>query len=182
VTWPQTMTSNAGGQLGSLLSLASSTGPIGQELSSLDGVANDVISSVNALQPSSPFFSGTSAATIAVSATASTIQATSSGSTTTGDLAQSIGELSGGTADQAYATFVDQIGNGVQSAENNATTQQAVLTGISNQRQSVSGVSLDQEMTNLINFQQAYEASARVMNTIQSTISDLINTVGGAGI
>ncbi|MGZ4165661.1 MAG: flagellar hook-associated protein FlgK [Solirubrobacteraceae bacterium] len=177
VTWPQTLTSAAGGQLGSLLNLSSSTGPIGSMLSSLDNVAGQVISSVNALQPSSPFFSGTTAGTIAVSATAATIQASSS-STSGADLAQAIGNLSGGAADQSYAAFVAQVGDSVQAANSTHATQQAVLTAVSNQRQSVSGVSLDEEMTNLIQFQQAYQASARVMNAINSTLDTLINSVG----
>jgi flagellar hook-associated protein 1 FlgK len=177
VTWPQTLTSAAGGQLGALLNLSSSTGPIGSMLSSLDNVAGTVISTVNALQPSSPFFSGTSAGTIAVSANASSIQASSS-STSGADLAQAIGNLSGGTADQSYAAFVAQVGDSVQAANSTQATQQAVLTAVSNQRQSVSGVSLDEEMTNLIQFQQAYQASARVMNAINSTLDTLINSVG----
>ncbi len=177
VTWPQTLTSASGGQLGSLLNLSSSTGPIGSMLSSLDNVAGQVISSVNALQPSSPFFTGTSASTIAVSANPSTVQ-TSSSSTSGADLAQSIGNLAGGAADQSYAAFVAQVGNSVQSANSTQATQQAVLTAVSNQRQSVSGVSLDEEMTNLIQFQQAYQASARVMNAINSTLDTLINSVG----
>jgi flagellar hook-associated protein 1 len=178
VTWPQTLTTAAGGQLGSLLNISSSTGPVGQYISSLDGVANSVISSVNALQPSSPFFSGTSASTIAVSANTSTVQAASS-STSGNDLAQAVGNLSGGSADQSYAAFVAQVGSGVQAAQSTQSTQQAVLTAVSNQRQSVSGVSLDEEMTNLIQYQQAYQASARVMNAINSTLDTLINTVGG---
>ena len=177
VTWPQTLTSASGGQLGSLLNLSSATGPIGSMLSSLDSVAGQVISSVNALQPSSPFFTGTSASTIAVSANPSTVQ-TSSSSTSGADLAQSIGNLAGGAADQSYAAFVAQVGNSVQSANSTQATQQAVLTAVSNQRQSVSGVSLDEEMTNLIQFQQAYQASARVMNAINSTLDTLINSVG----
>ncbi len=181
VTWPQTLTSASGGQLGALLNLSSSSGPIGQFLSSLDNVAGQVIGSVNALQPSSPFFSGTSAATIAVSATPSSIQ-TSSSSTSGADLAQSIAGLSGGAADQAYASFVAQVGDGVQSAENRQSTAQAVLTAVSNQRQSVSGVSLDEEMTNLIQYQQAYQASARVMNAINSTLSTLMSAVSGTGM
>jgi flagellar hook-associated protein 1 FlgK len=181
VTWPQTLTSASGGQLGALLNLSSSTGPIGQFQSALDNVAGQVISSVNALQPSSPFFGGSSASTIAVSATASTIQ-TSSSSTSGADLAQSIANLSGGAADQAYAAFVAQVGDGVQAAQNTQTTAQAVLTAVSNQRQSVSGVSLDQEMTNLIQYQQAYQASARVMNAINSTLTTLMSAVGGAGM
>jgi flagellar hook-associated protein 1 FlgK len=178
VTWPQTLTSAAGGQLGSLLNMSSSTGPIGQYLSQLDSVANQVVSSVNALQPSSPFFTGTSASTIAVSANTSSVQAASS-STSGNDLAQSIGNLSGGAADQSYAAFVASIGGGVQAAQSTQSTQQAVLTAVSNQRQSVSGVSLDEEMTNLIQYQQAYQASARVMNAINTTLDTLINTVGG---
>ena len=177
VTWPQTLTSASGGQLGALLNLSSPTGPIGQLSSSLDSVANQVISSVNALQPSSPFFSGTSASTIAVSATASSVQ-TSSSSTSGADLAQSIGNLTGGAASQSYAALVAQVGTGVQAAESTQTTAQSVLTAVSNQRQSVSGVSLDQEMTNLINFQQAYQASARVMNAMDTALNTLITTVG----
>ena len=177
VNWPQTLTSAAGGQLGALLNLSSSTGPIGSMLSSLDNVAGQVISSVNALQPSSPFFSGTTAGTIAVSATAASIQ-TSSSSTSGADLAQAIGNLAGGGADRSYAAFVAQVGDSVQAANSTQSTQQAVLTAVSNQRQSVSGVSLDEEMTNLIKFQQAYQASARVMNAINSTLDTLINSVG----
>ena len=65
-----------------------------------------------------------------------------------------------------------------QAAQNTQATAQAVLTAVSNQRQSVSGVSLDEEMTNLIQFQQAYQASARVMNAIDSALSTLISSVG----
>jgi flagellar hook-associated protein 1 len=181
VTWPQTLTSAAGGELGALQSLSSSTGQIAQFSSALDNVASQVISAVNALQPSSPFFSGTSASTIAVSATASSIQ-TSSSSTSGNDLAQDVANLSGGTADQSYAAFVAQVGDGVSAAETTQSTSQSILTAVSNQRQSVSGVSLDEEMTNLINYQQAYEASARVMNAIDSSLDTLINSVGSAGM
>jgi flagellar hook-associated protein 1 FlgK len=177
VTWPQTLTSASGGQLGSLLNISSATGPVGSMLSSLDTVASQVISSVNALQPSSPFFSGTSASTIAVSATGTSVQASSS--TTSGaDLAQGIANLAGGTADQTYAAFVGQVGNSVSGAQSTQATAASVLTAVSNQRQSVSGVSLDEEMANLIQYQQAYQASARAMNAMDSMVNDLITTVG----
>jgi flagellar hook-associated protein 1 FlgK len=185
VTMPSSFSSNPGGQLGALLGLSdtSPNGTIQQYLNSLDNVAGQVISSVNALQPSSPFFSGTSASTIAVSpsTTVSSIQ-TSSSSTSGPDLAQGIANLAKGPADQAYAAFVGQVGDGVQAAENTQTTSQAILTAVSNQRQSVSGVSLDEEMTNLIQFQQAYQASARVMNAINSTLSTLMSAVGSTGM
>jgi flagellar hook-associated protein 1 FlgK len=176
VNWPQSLTTAAGGQLGALLNLSSSSGQIGTYMSSLDAIAGQVVSSVNSLQPQSPFFSGNSASTIAVSATASTLQ-TSSSSTSGADLAQSVANLSGGPADQAYAAFVAQVGDGVQAAQSAQSTQQAVLNAVSDQRQSVSGVSLDEEMTNLIQYQQAYQASARAMNAMNSTISALLASV-----
>jgi flagellar hook-associated protein 1 FlgK len=93
-----------------------------------------------------------------------------------------IANLQNGTADQSYAAFVAQVGDGVQSAESTQSTAQSLLTAIGNQRQSVSGVSLDEEMTNLTTYQQAYEASARAMNAMDSVISTLINSVGSAGM
>ena len=177
VTWPQAMTSAAGGQLGALLNLSSPAGPIGSLSTQLDSVANTVISSVNALQPTSPFFSGNSASTIAVSATTATIQSSSS-STSGTDLAQGIAALSGGAADQGYAAFVAQMGDTVQSANSAQSTAQSVLTAIDNQRQSVSGVSLDEEMTNLVTYQRGYQASARMMQAIDSMLQTLISSAG----
>ncbi|HEY5428269.1 MAG TPA: flagellar hook-associated protein FlgK [Solirubrobacteraceae bacterium] len=185
VTWPQSLTSptKTGGQLGALMSLSdtSSSGTIQQYMNSLSSIAGQITTSVNALQsPSSPFFSGTLgsiSSPLAVSATASSVQSSSS-STSGADLAQSIANLSGGAASQSYAAFVSQIGSGVQAAESTQSTSAAVLAAVSNQRQSVSGVSLDQEMTNLINYQQAYQASARVMNAMDSALNTLITTVG----
>ena len=73
VNWPQTLGATPGGQLGALSSLASSTGEIQTLRTALNGVAKDVVTAVNGLQPSStPFFSGNSAGSIAVTATAST--------------------------------------------------------------------------------------------------------------
>ena len=181
VNWPQTLTSAAGGQLGTLLSLSSASGPIGQLRSQLDGVASQVANAVNALQPSSPFFTGNTAGTIAVVATASSVQASSS-ATSGPDLAQQIAALSGGPADQSYAAFVAGTGNAVQSAQSASNTATSLLTAIDNQRQSVGGVSLDEEMSNLITFQRGYEASARMMDTINSVLGTLISSVGGAGL
>ncbi|MGB9245012.1 MAG: flagellar basal body rod C-terminal domain-containing protein, partial [Candidatus Acidiferrales bacterium] len=71
------------------------------------------------------------------------------------------------------------VGSDVSSAQNAQTTSQSLLTAIGNQRQSVSGVSLDEEMTNLIQYQQAYQASARVMSTINDTFTALLGMVSG---
>ena len=46
------------------------------------------------------------------------------------------------------------------------TNQNALVTSLNNSRQSVSGVSLDQEMTNMVQEQSAYEAAAKLVNVI----------------
>ncbi|MGA2166113.1 MAG: flagellar basal body rod C-terminal domain-containing protein, partial [Solirubrobacteraceae bacterium] len=66
----------------------------------------------------------------------------------------------------------------VQSATTNQANAQAVLSAVSNQRQSVSGVSLDEEMTNLITFQRGYQASARALNVMNEMLDTLINQSG----
>jgi flagellar hook-associated protein 1 len=174
VNWPQTLTSAAGGQLGALLDLSSSTGEIGTLRTSLDGVASQVISAVNGLEPSSnPFFSGNSSSTMAVTATTSTIVASSASGS--GDIAQSIASLRGGAPDTAFSGFVGQLGNAVAGAQSSASTASSVLSAIDNQRQSVSGVSMDEEMTNLITYQRGYQASAKMMSTIDACMNTLIN-------
>jgi flagellar hook-associated protein 1 len=179
--------SGAGGTLGSLLGLydsTSGTGKLADYMTTLNGVASQLVTTVNnaisgadASGPSAtPFFdpTGTTAATIAVNPSLS-----SNGTTPpyTAAEASAVAGLSGGAADQAYKAFVTQVGSDVQSAQNAQQTSQSLLTAISNQRQSISGVSLDEEMTNLIQFQQAYQASARVMSTIDTTIGSLLSMV-----
>ncbi len=181
--------SGSGGTLGSLLSLYDSTtgtGKLADYSTTLDGVANQLVSTVNGAiagadasgATAPPFFdpSGTTAATIAVNSSLS-----SSNPPYTAAEAGAAANLTGGAADQAYNALVTQIGSDVHAAQSAQQTSQSLLSAISNQRQSISGVSLDEEMTNLLQYQQAYQASARVMNAINETLNTLINQVG-AGI
>ncbi len=183
--------SGAGGTVGALLKLntydpatGTNSGQIQDYLTKLDTVANNLATSVNSAIQSAdpagatapPFFTGTTAATIAVNPTVSSATAPY-----TQAEAQAVAGLRGGSADQTYNAFVTQIGSDVHSTQSAQSTAQSLLTAIGNQRQSVSGVSLDEEMTNLITYQQAYQASARVMNAIDATLNTLINQVG-AGI
>ncbi len=182
VTWPQTMTSAAGGELGALLSLSGSSGQIASYRSSLDNVVNQLVTSVNNLHTATPFFSGTTAGTVSVAATAATIETTATSNAGANDVALAIAGLRGGVADQSYASFVSSVGSDVQSTQNTEQIAQSVLSAISDQRQSVSGVSLDEEMTNLIQFQRGYQASARVMTTMDSMLDTLINHTGTVGL
>ena len=53
---------------------------------------------------------------------------------------------------------------------------------INDRRQSISGVSMDEEMTNLVRFQRGYQASARAMSTIDEMLDTLINRTGRVGL
>ena len=74
---------------------------------------------------------------------------------------------SGQTPSQAYANLVFQVGNDTSNASAQLTAIGQNLTQLTNQQGSVSGVSIDEETTNLIRYQTAYEAAARIVSTIQ---------------
>ncbi len=182
VNWPQTLTSAAGGQLGALLGLSGPGGQIASYQASLNGVASQLASTVNAVHTSTPFFSGNTASTIGVAVTAAQVQTSSTGAVGGNDVALAIAGLSGGQADQSYNAFVSGIGSDVQAGQSTQQNAQSLLTAINNQRQGVSGVSLDEEMTNLITYQRAYQASARMMTTIDGALDTLINHTGTVGL
>jgi flagellar hook-associated protein 1 FlgK len=182
VNWPQAITSAAGGQLGALLGLTSPTGALATYQTALDGVANSLATTVNALHTSTPFFSGTTAATLAVAVTPAEVQTSSTGAPGGNDVALAIAGLRGGTADQAYSSLVERVGSDVQAAKSEQTNLQTTQTAISNERQSVSGVSLDEEMTNLMAFQRGYQASARTLTAMDDMLETLIEHTGRAGL
>ncbi len=182
VTWPQALTPAAGGKLGALLGLTAPGGALSSYQAALDNVANTLASTVNALHTSTPFFSGTTAATIAVAVTAAQVQTSSTGASGGNDVAQAIAALRGGAAEQSYAALVEQVGTGVQEAKDEQANLQTTVTAIDNQRQSVSGVSLDEEMTNLISFQRGYQASARTLTAMDSMLETLIEHTGTVGL
>ena len=182
-TWPQTLTT-PGGKLGALLDLASPAGAPLTYRSQLDAVAADLVSSVNALHTATPFFNpaGTTAAAIAVVATPATVQTGSGAASGENDVAQAIAALRGGTTDQLYGALVAQVGIDVQANTSAESTAQSLADAVESRRQSVAGVSLDEEMTNLIRFQRGYQASARTMTTLDDMLDTLINRTGRAGL
>jgi flagellar hook-associated protein FlgK len=60
-------------------------------------------------------------------------------------------------------------------------TQSILTVDVANQRISISGVSLDEEMTNLIMYQHAYDGAARVLTTMDEALETLINKMGIVG-
>jgi len=74
----------------------------------------------------------------------------------------------GQTPTAAYASLVYQVGALASNANAESTASAASLSQLNDQLSAVSGVSIDEESTNLITFQTAYEAAARVVSTVQA--------------
>jgi len=76
-----------------------------------------------------------------------------------------------------YANLVSEVGVVRQNASFRYTQEQAALEQLETQRESISGVSLDEEMTLLIQYQQAYEAAARLVTTVSQMMDTVVNLV-----
>jgi flagellar hook-associated protein 1 len=87
---------------------------------------------------------------------------------------QPIASLSNQTFSQKYNQTVAGLGQTLASVNDRVDNQTAVQTMLTNQRNSVSGVSLDEEMTNMITYQKAYEASARIINTVAQMLDTIL--------
>ncbi|MFG6654511.1 flagellar hook-associated protein FlgK [Scandinavium sp. M-37] len=79
------------------------------------------------------------------------------------------------TVNDAYAALVSDVGNKTSTLETSSTTQGNVVTQLTKQQQSISGVNLDEEYGNLQLYQQYYLANAQVMQTASTLFDALIN-------
>jgi flagellar hook-associated protein 1 len=84
--------------------------------------------------------------------------------------------------DGAYAAFVAKIGSHVRESIRQEGNAQVLTDAVENRRQSVSGVSMDEEMSNLVRFQRSYQASSRAMSTMDEMLDVLINRTGRVGL
>lgn len=83
--------------------------------------------------------------------------------------------------DQFYSSMISKIGVETEQAKRFVVNSELTLEAIEARRQSVSGVSLDEEMSNMIKFQHAYNAAARSITTIDEMLDKLINGTGVVG-
>lgn len=84
----------------------------------------------------------------------------------------------GGVLTDGYAGLISQIGIRTQSATYAATVSNAIATDLEKERTGVSGVNLDEEAAQLLQYQQAYQASAKLIQVAQSVFDTLIQTMG----
>lgn len=84
----------------------------------------------------------------------------------------------GGVLTDGYAGLISQIGIRTQSATYAATVSNAIAIDLEKERTGVSGVNLDEEAAQLLQYQQAYQASAKLIQVAQSVFDTLIQTMG----
>ncbi len=89
--------------------------------------------------------------------------------------------LSSGTTDDYFRALVGDLGTRANNATRNFDNQLNLVDGVNMRRESVSGVSLDEEMSDMIRFQHAYNAAARNMTTIDEMLDRVINQMGIVG-
>ncbi len=81
------------------------------------------------------------------------------------------------TLQESYNQLVGKIGIQTLEAEIDLQTSETLLNQAKNRRETVSGVNLDEEAANLIKYQQAYEASAQIINVANNLFQTLLNTL-----
>jgi flagellar hook-associated protein 1 len=176
-----------GGKLGALLDAGRDGGTLDGYMSTLDGIAAKLVDKVNTAYGGNFFDpAGTTASTLTVTAsienTPSTMVAGTAG-VGSSDLASAVANLRGDDQiDGAYAAFVGKVGSRSREATRQQANAKALVDTVDSRRQSVSGVSLDEEMTNLIQFQRGYQASSRAMSTVDEMLDVLINRTGKVGL
>ncbi|MCW2972946.1 MAG: flagellar hook-associated protein FlgK [Thermoleophilia bacterium] len=90
--------------------------------------------------------------------------------------------LGGSTIEAFYSQTVTGLGAMAATASTNLANSDVLVDMGTARRDSVSGVSLDEEMTNMLKFQHAYNASARVLTTMDDAIDTIINRMGRVGL
>jgi flagellar hook-associated protein 1 FlgK len=164
--------------------------------SSVNTVASQLITQVNSIYSNgfdlngntgADLFTGSDAATIGVNSTVVNDPSTFQASGTQGDSGdntvilqlaqlanQPLAGLNNQTISQNYAQTVGAFGSAISTVNDQLTNSGVTMQMLSNQRNSLGGVSTDQEMTNLMQFQKAYEASSVLITTVNEMLETLI--------
>lgn len=94
---------------------------------------------------------------------------------------KAIDGLDGMTSDDYYRDIISNLGVDAAEAANGMESQGILLSQIDNNRKAISGVSLDEEMADMLKYQHSYEANTRVVNAIDEMIENIINRMGIVG-
>jgi flagellar hook-associated protein 1 FlgK len=176
-----------GGTMGGLLAAGQTGGMIDGYLATIDSFSTTLATSVNAAYGASFLTTGVPAGgTIGVAAAIQASPGTitsGSGASGSNDLALAVSQLRGSaTIDGVYNAFVAKVGGDLNESTRMQANAQVLADSVEDRRQSVAGVSMDEEMSNLVRFQRAYQASARAMSTMDEMLDVLINRTGRVGL
>ena len=166
----------------------------------LDHLASQLVTSVNGIYnpggTSTDFFtsSGTTAGTISLasSLTASNLRASNGGAAGDNDVALGIANLStqtfsttgtppdaiDGTLSGYYSSTITTFGQALNSVNSSVDNQSSIETLVRSQRDATSGVNLDEEMSDLIKYQRAFQASSRVFQMVDTLLNDVVTNLG----
>lgn len=84
-------------------------------------------------------------------------------------------DLSGMTLDSYFKDIIDKLGVKAQEATRQQKNQSTMVNSVENSRLSVSGVNLYEELSNLIQFQHAYSANAKIISTLDELLDVVVN-------
>ena len=185
-----------GGELNALSQVYSQKIPSYQ--SKLDEVINKLVESVNQVHSTGysntnppetgiNFFEGYVNGVLKINqeivADPNKIAASADGTEGNGDIALSIAQLTdaelinGSTLLESYSSLVNGLGNDSMLQQNYAQANNLVLSQLEQQQASQSGVSLDEEMTNVLAFQRSYEASAKLIKVADEILETILQMV-----
>lgn len=181
-----------GGKLQGLMDVRNQDIP--NTLSSLNQISADFIRRVNTIhenaynlrhQNGQPFFTGTSPADIQVAASLiadpSRLATAATANFPPGDGSQALAiyamrkEMN---FDSRYQALVTDLGTRISAYQQREDQLSLVSQQIDNQRQSVAGVNLDEELANMLQYQRSFNAAARVMSTLDEMLNLVVNGLG----
>ena len=184
------------GEMGALIDTFTKKIPAYQE--KLNSIVNQLVESVNDIHKTgytngnpptmgSNFFEGYDGRELKVSANIlndyNNIAASGDGTSGNGDIAIKIFEigeanvLNGAKLIDVYSTLISEVGSQKQNADRMNEASSMVLEQLNNQKDSYSAVSIDEEMMNVMKYQKAYEASAKLISMADEMLDTLINMV-----
>ena len=159
--------------------------------SDLDTLASALITEVNALHTTGAtganFFDGTNAGDIRVNAALisdpSEFQSGVPGQAGDNSIALGLARLGGQklaslgnlTLNDYYGKLTGSFGHALSDANTQVSNYETVNNALLKQRDAISGVSIDEEMTNLLTYQKAYQASAKIISTVDEMLDTVLN-------
>ena len=85
------------------------------------------------------------------------------------------------TIDDYYQSIILEVGNGGLNANSIAQSQLQLVQSADNSRQAITGVSMDEEMTNMMKYKYAYQGASRVINAVDEMLETVISRLGLVG-